>query len=88
MNFITGVERLIDFDENEKSYTYHILQAPFPVKEYYSTLKVLSKNDGNGARIEWSGKFTPVNVSDAEATALFQGIYEEGLNSLKGHFIK
>lgn len=80
------IERLMAFDEEGRSYTYHILQAPFPVKDYLSTLRVTDSADGKGSRVEWSGEFTPVGVSDEEASALFQGIYEDGLAALKDHF--
>ncbi|WP_449399090.1 SRPBCC family protein [Chryseobacterium wanjuense] len=83
----TIIERLINFDEKERSYTYHILQAPFPVTEYYSTVKVTSTSDGRGSRVDWFGEFKPVNVSDKEAEALFKGIYEAGLKALKDHYI-
>jgi hypothetical protein len=74
------VERLIAFDEKGRSYSYAILQAPFPVKDYLSTLRVRDV-DGK-TRVEWSGSFTPVGVSDAEASRLFQGIYDDGLKAL------
>ncbi|WP_371807416.1 hypothetical protein [Pseudomonas sp. B20(2017)] len=38
---------------------------------------------GQGARVEWSGSFVPVGVSDAEATAMFTTIYQDGLAALK-----
>ncbi|MDN3549161.1 SRPBCC family protein [Mucilaginibacter aquaedulcis] len=81
------IERLMAFDEKERSYTYHILKAPFPVKDYFSTLRVKSNGDGNGARVEWFGEFTPVNASDKEVSSLFQGIYEDGLNALKESYM-
>lgn len=81
------IERLMAFDEKERSYSYHILQAPFPVKDYYSTLRVKKNDDGNSSRVEWFGEFTPVDVSDQEASSLFQGIYEDGLKALKEHYI-
>ncbi len=74
------VERLLAFDEKQRSYSYTILSSPFPVTGYQSTLRV--KADGHGSLVEWSGEFTPVGVSDAEATALFKGIYEGGLQAL------
>ncbi|NVM66732.1 hypothetical protein FHW88_005050 [Mucilaginibacter sp. SG538B] len=77
------IERLMAFDEKERSYSYSILQAPFPVKDYHSTLRVKTGADGMGARVEWFGEFTPVNTSEPEASSLFQGIYENGLNALK-----
>ena len=74
------VERLMAFDEQQRSYSYTILTSPFPVTGYLSTLRV--KADGQGSRVEWFGEFTPVGVSDEQATALFTGIYEGGLQAL------
>ncbi|MGW2959884.1 SRPBCC family protein [Streptomyces sp. NPDC001220] len=75
------VERLQAFDETARSYTYSIEQAPFPVTDYRSTLQVVDRG-GDGCRVEWSGTFTADGVTDAEATALFEGIYRDGLAAL------
>ena len=80
------IERLMSFDEKDRSYSYHILQAPFPAKDYYSTLRVRGSSDGLGSTVEWFGEFTPVDVSDTEVSAIFQEIYEDGLAALKKHF--
>lgn len=77
----TIIERLLDFNEAGRSYSYTILTGPAPVRDYQSTLRVVA--EGSGSRVEWSGSFVPVGVSDAEATALFAGIYEDGLAALK-----
>lgn len=74
------VERLEAFDDSSRSYTYAIMEAPFPVTGYLSTLRVLP--NGTGSRVEWSGHFTPNGVRDAEASQLFQKIYDDGLKSL------
>jgi len=74
------VERLLAFDDAARSYTYAILEAPFPVTGYRSTLRVLSA--GAGARVEWSGEFTPAGVSEEEASRLFGAIYRDGLEAL------
>ncbi|MEU4148763.1 SRPBCC family protein [Streptomyces sp. NPDC026659] len=79
----TIVERLHAFDDEARSYTYAILDAPFPVTGYLSTLTVHATADPDAARIEWSGTFTPDGVTPAEAEALFQGIYREGLAALE-----
>jgi Polyketide cyclase / dehydrase and lipid transport len=84
----TIIERLMAFDEKGRGYTYHILQAPFPVTDYYSTLKVIETNGGKGSRVEWSGEFTPKGVSDQEASKIFQDIYDEGLKALARNFTK
>ncbi|MBH1392031.1 SRPBCC family protein [Stenotrophomonas maltophilia] len=75
------VERLEAFDQADRSYTYSILQAPFPVTGYRSTLRVVEQ--GGGSRIDWSGEFTPMGVSNEEASALFEGIYRDGLKALE-----
>ncbi|BCF92905.1 SRPBCC family protein [Paraburkholderia largidicola] len=75
------VERLIAFDNAARSYSYAILKAPFPVKDYRSTLKVV-ETGATSSRVEWSGRFTPTTVSDQEISKLFEGIYEDGLKAL------
>src|SRR5215510_7488181 len=78
----TIVERLEAFDDAARSYSYSILQAPFPVSCYFSTLRVQQAADGNRSRVEWSGKFKPEGVSVAEASRLFRRIFEDGLKAL------
>ncbi|KOR20007.1 MULTISPECIES: SRPBCC family protein [Burkholderia cepacia complex] len=79
------VERLVAFDEAERSYTYAILEAPFPVVNYRSTLRVC-ENGPNASKVEWSGTFTPHGATDDEAVRLFRGIYEDGLAELAKRF--
>ncbi|RZT80960.1 polyketide cyclase/dehydrase/lipid transport protein [Micromonospora violae] len=76
------VERLEAFDNGARSYSYSILQAPFPITDYLSTITVHEVPGEDGARVQWSGTFTPVGVSDEEATTLFRGIYRDGLAAL------
>ena len=78
------VERLQTFDNTARTYSYSIVESPFPVADYFATLKV--EVHGEGARVTWSGSFTPVGVSDDEAHALFKGVYEGGLQALKANF--
>ncbi|MEU3749307.1 MULTISPECIES: SRPBCC family protein [Streptomyces] len=77
------IERLVAFDEAERHYSYAILEAPFPVTGYVSTLRVhrITGRD-DIAEVQWSGRFTPDGVTDAEAEALFAGIYRDGLDAL------
>ncbi|MEU6164589.1 SRPBCC family protein [Streptomyces tanashiensis] len=79
------IERLVAFNEAERHYSYAILQAPFPVDGYVSTLRVhavLGHDDL--AEVQWSSRFTPDNTTEDEAVALFTGIYREGLDALHG----
>ncbi|MDG4762127.1 SRPBCC family protein [Micromonospora sp. WMMD710] len=76
------VERLEAFDNAARTYTYSIVDAPFPVTGYLATLTVHAVPGQNTARVQWSGTFTPDGVSDADAVALFRGIYRDGLAAL------
>ncbi len=79
----TIIERLEEFNHKERYYTYSIMKAPFPVTDYLSTIQVKQDTDGKSSLVEWSGTFTPVNVSDQEAIDLFHGIYKDGLEALQ-----
>ncbi|VVN65174.1 SRPBCC family protein [Pseudomonas fluorescens] len=78
------VERLQSFDDAAKTYSYSIVQAPFPATDYLATLRVEAQ--GQGARVTWSGQFAPVGVSDEEVVALFTGIYQGGLEALRANY--
>ncbi|MBN3459449.1 SRPBCC family protein [Mycolicibacterium sp.] len=79
----TIVEMLTAFDAQRYSYSYTILQAPFPVSAYESTIRVHAVPGQAGtAEVQWSGRFTPDGVSDAEVEDLFAGIYRDGLEAL------
>jgi len=78
------IERLQAFDNAGQTYSYSILQAPFPATDYLATIKVQAQ--GEGARVTWSGRFEPVGVSSEEVEALFTGIYEGGLEALRANY--
>lgn len=80
------VERLEAFDNAARSYTYSIIDAPFAVTGYRATLQVREAERGPEAQVEWSGEFTPVGISDEEASSLFEGIYRDGLKALAASF--
>ncbi|GGP31479.1 MxaD family protein [Streptomyces capoamus] len=77
------VERLVDFNETERHYSYAILQAPFPVDGYVSTLRVHTVPGRDDiAEVQWSGRFDPVGATEDEVVDLFTGIYRDGLDAL------
>ncbi|WP_223531137.1 SRPBCC family protein [Pseudomonas sp. GL-R-19] len=78
------IERLQAFDNAGQTYSYSILQAPFPATDYLATIKVQAQ--GEGARVTWSGRFEPVGVSNEEVEALFNGIYQGGLEALRANY--
>jgi hypothetical protein len=80
------VEQLLAFDDAARSYSYGVLESPFPVTAPWATLRVLPQPVGPGTHVEWTGQFTANGVSDAEATQLMQKIYDDGLTALAAHF--
>ncbi|MGG2026941.1 SRPBCC family protein [Gottfriedia sp. S16(2024)] len=80
------VEHLEAFNDKERFYTYSIMKAPFPVTNYQSTIRVQEHSDRNKSIVEWSGSFTPVDVTDEEVINLFHGIYKDGLEALRQAF--
>ncbi|MFI6359675.1 SRPBCC family protein [Streptomyces sp. NPDC050743] len=77
------IERLVDFNETERHYSYAILQAPFPVDGYVSTIRVHTiPGRDDIAEVQWSGRFNPDNATDDEVVDLFTGIYRDGLDAL------
>ncbi|WP_062430916.1 SRPBCC family protein [Herbidospora daliensis] len=74
------VERLLSFNEAERCYTYAIVEGPFPVTGYLSTLRVYPVP--GAAEVVWSGRFTPTTGSDDAAVELFTTIYRDGLDAL------
>lgn len=77
------VERLEAFDDHARTYSYSIVQAPFPVTDYRATIAVHEVPGTPACHVEWSGTFTPVGVGDEEAIALFHGIFTDGLTALR-----
>lgn len=78
---IAIIERLLHFNESERSYTYTQLQGPASVRDYQSTLRVIDM--GGTSKVEWSGSFTPVDISETQAVSFFESIYKDGLSGLK-----
>lgn len=78
----TIIEKLEKVDENERTYTYSIVDSPLPVANYTATIRV--KDDGSGnTTVEWIGEFNPEGATENEAVEVIQGIYQAGLDNLK-----
>jgi len=85
-NGVTIVERLEKFDNAARSYSYSIVQAPFPITDYLATISVHPKAGGYGCVVDWSGTLIATGGSDSEASKLVQGIFEDGLKALAARF--
>ncbi|GHJ37112.1 SRPBCC family protein [Streptomyces sp. TS71-3] len=79
----TIVERMVEFNDQERHYSYAIVEAPFPVSGYLATLRVYAvRGEEGAAEVVWSGRFTPEGASEAEVVDLFTGIFSDGLDAL------
>ena len=81
----TIIEKLEKIDDNERLYSYTIVDSPLPVDNYTSTIRV--KDDGSGnSTVEWSSEFSPKDVPENDAVEVIQGIYQAGFDNLKKIF--
>ena len=76
------VEKLEKLDDNERVYSYTIIDSPLPVANYKSTIKVVDQGEGK-ATVEWSSEFNAEGASEQEAIDVIQDIYQAGFDNLK-----
>ena len=80
-------ERLVALDDGERSYTYDLLEGPFPIRYYRSTLRVAPVTDSGFAFAEWYAWYDADAEDEAVLTKTFaRGIYATGLAALREHF--
>lgn len=82
----TIVERLESVDNDERLYSYSIVDSPLPVSNYKATIRVREKGDGMSTVVEWSSEFSPLGASESDASKVIQGIYDAGFQNLKKLF--
>ncbi|MFH9610913.1 SRPBCC family protein [Streptomyces sp. NPDC017448] len=82
----TVVERLTALDDTARSFTYELVEHPFPVRRSVSTLRVLPVVDTDEAFVEWSAESEEDAVESAGAQALVEGLYGSGLAALQQLF--
>ena len=77
------VERLIALDDRDRRLTYTIVESPFPVRDYVSTLHVLALTSGGECVVTWSVRFD-CDLDEAERLSAFFGrdVYGTGLEGL------
>lgn len=80
------IERLEKVEAGEFEYSYSIVDSPFPVSEYTSTIRIREADGGNGCIVEWGSQFNPSGVSASEAEAVMRGVYKAGFDNLKKMF--
>jgi Polyketide cyclase / dehydrase and lipid transport len=80
-------ERLVALDDGERSYSYDLLESPFPIRFYRSTLRVTPVTDTGLAFVEWYAWYDADAADEASLTRTFErGIYATGLAALHERF--
>lgn len=84
-------EELLSYSDRKKSYRYKIIgDAPLPLTDYDSTLKVKKGKKAGTSVITWKGKFKrkvadnpPAGQDDKGVRDLIVGVYKGGLGNVK-----
>lgn len=80
------IERLEHFSNNERQYTYSIIDANLPVRNYISSIRVRESAAGK-ALIEWSSEFEVAQgATEVDAVKTIEGIYQSGFENLRKLF--
>lgn len=80
-------ERLVALDDTDRSYTYDILDSPFPVRRYRSTIRVAPVTSTGEAFVEWWSEYDADSADEAGLTATFaDGVYGTGLSALRDRY--
>jgi hypothetical protein len=79
-------ERLVALDDRERRLTYTILESPFPVRDYRSTMSVLPVTSTGECVVTWSVLFD-CDLDDAERLSGFfaNDVFGTGLGGLVSH---
>ena len=80
----TVVERLERIDEASRTYSYSIVDSPFPVANHSATIKVTG--EGDDCTVEWSSEFDPAGGAEGDAADLIRSGYQAGFDSLRKMF--
>lgn len=76
----TIIEVQTDRDEKAMRYSYDFVAGPLPVKTYHATISV--HPNGENATVVWTATFDAAGMSDAEAKADIEGVYQQGLGGI------
>jgi hypothetical protein len=79
-------EQMLEISDDDRFYTYSILEGPLPIRGYLATLSVGPGEDPERSVVIWQSDFASVGVGDDEAAGIITGIYDAGLSALAERF--
>ncbi|MGH3903179.1 MAG: SRPBCC family protein [Pseudonocardiaceae bacterium] len=73
--------------DGDRSYTYEILESPFAVRRYVSTIRITPVTDSGHAFVEWWSEYDADARDEGELSALFAGgVFAAGIAALRERF--
>ncbi|GAB4293283.1 MAG: hypothetical protein Kow0083_06430 [Methylophaga sp.] len=84
-NGATISEKLLSYSDEDKSYSYAIMESPLPVSNYESSISVMDAGEGK-SKIVWRSDFDTKDATDADAVDAITGVYDAGLSQVQKHF--
>ena len=80
-------ETLLALDDEARSYTYTVIESPYPVRGYRATLAVTPVTDTGESLVTWSARFDCDAAAEPELVAGFdEGVFVPGLQALEERF--
>lgn len=79
--------RLVSLDDQARSITYEMLDGHFPVREYFSTIRVIPVTLTGDSFVEWWGRYdADKNHEESLRIAFGRDVYRAGLRALAEAF--
>jgi uncharacterized protein YndB with AHSA1/START domain len=75
-------ERLESYDPAGHTFSYAMLESPFPFTDYVATVRLRDLGGGRTS-IDWSSTFEPRGVQTEQAAQIIEGIYRMFVVRLK-----
>lgn len=80
-------ERLVSLDDTDRCYTYDILESPFAVRSYRSTIRVAPVTASGQTFVEWWSHFDADGTDEPGLARTFRDdIYTAGIAGLAERF--
>ncbi|GAA0520907.1 polyketide cyclase [Saccharopolyspora subtropica] len=79
-------EQLVSLDDADRSYTYDIVESPFPVRSYRATIRVRPITDTGHSFVEWYAHYDADAADEDQLDRTFAtDVYRTGLTALRNH---
>jgi hypothetical protein len=79
--------RLVSLDDDARALCYEMLDGPWAVRSYFSTVRVAPVTTTGDSFVEWWGRYDADLADESELQVAFgTGVYEAGVRALLEHF--